>query len=82
MLFAEAIENLKKGKFVGRNAWQAECGYLVYLPGLTHFLKVTTQPKPNVVPWAADIAEAISDDWNVLEPQNLESKSVQSNDGA
>lgn len=86
MLFKEAIDNLKAGKFVGRNAWKAECGYLVFLPGLTHFLKVTTQPKPQVIPWAADIADSVSDDWAVYEPHFLEAaphvQAVQESDAA
>ncbi len=77
MKFAEAVSNLKDGEFVSRDKWDMECGYLVYLPGLTHFLKVTTQPKPNVIPWAADIEDAISEDWKVIERNMCEEVTVE-----
>jgi hypothetical protein len=67
MLYHEAVAELLAGKFVARKTWEAEIGYLVCLPGLTHFLKVTLQPKSNVVPYAVDIADSMADDWDVID---------------
>lgn len=77
MFFSDAVKELKDGKFVGRDKWDIECGYLVCLPGLTHFLKVTTQPKPQVIPWAADIEDSVSDDWKIIERHECEEVAVE-----
>lgn len=68
MKYQEAVELLVAGKYVTRPSWNDTNGYLVFLPGLTHFLHVTTQPKPTVVPWAADIESSSSADWEAIDP--------------
>lgn len=68
MKYQEAVDLLIAGKYVTRPAWKDSNGYLVFLPGLTHFLQVTTQPKSNVVPWAADIESSSANDWIEINP--------------
>jgi len=65
-----------KGDYVSREKWDSECGYLVNLPGLQHFLKVMTQPEPKVLPWAAVKEDSLADDWKVVSP-NLVAKAVE-----
>lgn len=63
MRYEEAVGDLIKGLYVTRPSWKEEAGYLVRIPGITNFLKVTMQPKPNIVPWAADVENSLADDW-------------------
>lgn len=76
MKYQEAVSLLISGKYVTRPAWKDSTGYLVFLPGLTHFLLVTTQPKSNVVPWAADIESSSAEDWVEINPA-IQVESVQ-----
>lgn len=68
MLFEEAVKELKKGSnyFVTRDKWEEECGYLVFLPGVPHFIKVTTQPQPGVASWAATREDVEATDWKIV----------------
>ena len=68
MKYQDAVELLIAGKYVTRPTWNESNGYLVFLPGLTHFLHVTTQPKPAVVPWAADVENSSVNDWEQIFP--------------
>jgi len=68
MLYQEACERLMKGEYVARGKWDSECGYLVNLPGLLHFLKVMTQPESKVIPWAAVKEDSLAEDWKIVAP--------------
>lgn len=70
MLYLEACHHLMKGHYVARDKWDVECGYLVNLPGVLHFLKITTQPESKVVPWAAVKEDSLADDWKVVAPNH------------
>ncbi len=76
MKYQEACEHLMKGEYVSRDAWDKECGYMVCLPGVLHFLKVTTQPESKLQPWAAIKEDSLADDWKVVAP-NLAFKAVE-----
>lgn len=73
MNYIEAKDVLLSHKYVTRkcNEWDGELAYLIFVPGLTHFLKVTLIPKSNVVPWAANIEESDAADWEVVEPADV-----------
>lgn len=68
MKYEEAVQLLLSGKYVSRIAWQSQNGYLAYLPGLSHFLQVVTQPSPNVTAWAAEIDSSNAEDWIEIQP--------------
>jgi len=68
MKYQEAVDSLLKGLFVTREVWNVQNGYLAYMPGITHFLRVNTQPKPEVIPWAVNVEDSIADDWTVINP--------------
>lgn len=70
MRYQEACDHLMKGEYVSRDKWDSECGYLVDLSGLIHFLKVITQPESKVQPWAAVKEDSLADDWKVVTPNN------------
>lgn len=77
MVFNEAVEALISGKYVSRESWQKDdASYLCFLPGIGNFLKVTVQPKPNVVPWASDIDAATANDWIIV--NNIEELKIAS----
>ena len=67
MLFEEAVKELKKGSnhFVTRRKWEAECSYIVRLPGVPQYIKVTLQPQPGVSSWAATMDDIESADWEL-----------------
>lgn len=67
MIFQDAIGALLEGKFVTREIWNDEGGYLVCLPGLTHPLKTVIQPKPECRPWAPDMSDCTATDWNIVD---------------
>ena len=71
MLYQEAVASLMNLNYVTRPCWEAEGGYLVRVPGITHFLKVSMQPKPQVVPWAADIESSSATDWVEVDANEL-----------
>lgn len=73
MNYQNAKDALLSNKFVTRSikGWVDEMAYLVNLPGLTHFLKVTLVPKPNVVPWAANIEDSHAEDYEVVEADKV-----------
>jgi len=71
MKFQEAVENLSLGNYVMRDSWENECGYLVELPGVMHFLKVVSQPEPKVTSWAATREDSKAEDWKVIVPAHL-----------
>lgn len=79
MNYTEAKDALLAHKYVTRNCqqWNDELAYLVFLPGLTHFLKVTLVPKANVVPFAADIENSHANDWEVIEPAQVKLPEVE-----
>ena len=71
MNFQEAGEALDQGKFVSRTAWHDQVSYLVALPGVVNYLRVNIQPKPEVIPWAANRIDGRADDWFVIEREDL-----------
>lgn len=73
MNYQEAKDALLAYKFVTRacDKWKNEVGYLVFLPGLTHFLRANLVPTPNVIPWAANIEDSHAHDWEIVEPACL-----------
>jgi len=71
MNFYEAGKALDDGKFVSRSAWHDQASYLVALPGVVNYLKINMQPKPEVIPWAANRVDSSADDWFVIERVDL-----------
>jgi hypothetical protein len=69
MNFQEAADALDSGNFVSREAWSEQLSYLVALPGVVNFLKVNLQPKPEVLPWAANREDSSAKDWFVTLPE-------------
>jgi uncharacterized protein YchJ len=63
MHFVDAIHCLLKGKFVQRQTWSDKGDYLVYLPGMTHFILASTDPKPQAQAWAPNIEDSNAVDW-------------------
>lgn len=72
MNFQEAGEALDELKFVSRVAWHDQGSYLVALPGITNYLRVNMQPKPEVIPWAANRVDSRADDWFIIEKSQLQ----------
>lgn len=63
MLFAEALDLLKSGKNVSRDAWAKEDGYLVLLEGMKHVWKILTHPGPNAGNHIFRVDELSATDW-------------------
>ncbi len=70
MKYQDAADLIKMttGKFITRKIWESQLSYLVSLPGITNFLRVNIQPKPEVVPWAANKEDTYADDWELVDP--------------
>lgn len=68
MLYQDAVLALMDGMYVTRESWKEDGSYLVYLPRLTHFLRITSIPDGRVNPWAPNVEESTATDWK-LQPR-------------
>ncbi len=67
MLLQEALELLKEGEVMCRQAWSLEDGYLVFMKGMTHVWKIVLQPSPNAGNYIFSLADLVADDWKQFE---------------
>lgn len=63
MIFTEALEQLKAGKPMRREAWPDSEGYLKILPDMGYVWKIVTQPNPNAGNFIFSIADFDGCDW-------------------
>lgn len=67
MLLKEALELLQEGKFVCREAWTLDDGYLSFLPGMKHVWKIVLQPSPNAGNYIFSYEDLVESDWKEFE---------------
>lgn len=67
MLFLEAMEQLKAGNTMHRNAWKLEDGYLKLLPGMSFVWKIVLLPNPNAGNYIFSVEDFMADDWQEFE---------------
>lgn len=70
MLFQEALDLLKAGEIVHREAWTLEDGYLSLMKGMTHVWKIVLQPAPNAGNYIFSVADLTANDWKKFELPN------------
>jgi hypothetical protein len=63
MLFLEALEELKAGEAMRREAWDFKEGYLKILPDMNHVWKIVTDPNPNAGNFIFSVEDFDSNDW-------------------
>jgi hypothetical protein len=63
MLLKDALDLLKVGKFVCRESWTMEDGYLSLMPGMLHIWKIVLHPAPNAGNYIFSYADLVGDDW-------------------
>lgn len=68
MLFQEALEKLKSGDALRREAWPKAEGYLKILPGMKHVWKIVLLPNPNAGNFIFSIEDFESQDWVIVDP--------------
>jgi hypothetical protein len=73
MDFLQMLENIMKGKFLQRKKWADMGDYIAYFPGMPNFVKVTTQPKPQMSAWAPDVEDSNATDWLLVDPYSVSS---------
>lgn len=66
MNFEEAAKHLEDGEYVQRSAWSSTGEYLVALPGIPHYWKITTQPAQNAGIWVFTREEHRAEDYEVF----------------
>lgn len=67
MLFQEALELLKAGEIVCREAWTLEDGYLTFMKGMTHVWKIVLHPSPNAGNYIFSVEDLCANDWKIFE---------------
>jgi len=67
MLFQEALELLKSGEAMHREAWPESEGYLKILPGMLHVWKIMLVPNPNAGNFIFSIEDFYATDWKKFE---------------
>ncbi len=67
MLLQEAIEQLKSGKVLCREAWTIEDGYLKLMPGMAYIWKIVLKPTPNAGNYIFSFDDLIASDWKEFE---------------
>lgn len=78
MKFAEALQGMLDGKYMGRPAWQAEAKYCVIMPGMEFIWLIQTIPNPNAGVWMAKVEDMLADDWVVVEKVEVPNKQPES----
>lgn len=71
MIYQEAVKSLMDGKYVTRPCWESEGAYLVCLPGLKNFLRVSCLPQGGINGWGADVEASIAEDWLEIDPESV-----------
>ena len=66
MLFTEALEHLKEGKYISRPTWNITGEYIVLMPGMPYIWKILTQPNPNAGNWLPLMDDLLATDWECL----------------
>lgn len=72
MLFKEALELLKSGEAMRREAWPMDEGYLKILPGMKHVWKIVLVPNPNAGNFIFSIEDLDEDDWKKFEMPGID----------
>jgi hypothetical protein len=67
MLFQEALEMLRNGEVMCREAWTLEDGYLKLMPGMKHIWKIVLHPAPNAGNYIFSLEDLIASDWKRFE---------------
>ncbi len=67
MLLLEALELLKSGAEVSREAWSFEDGYLCFMPGMHHVWKIVLAPNPNAGNYIFSMEDLLASDWKKFE---------------
>ena len=67
MLFQEALESLKSGEVLCREAWTREDGYLSLMKGMTHVWKIVLHPAPNAGNYIFSVEDLCASDWKLFE---------------
>jgi len=70
MKFEEAAKYLEKGDYVQRASWSSTGEYIVALPGIPHYWKITTQPQQNAGIWVFTREDYLADDFEVFPKVN------------
>lgn len=65
MLFTEALQELKTGKYLVRESWEEKDGYIVFMPGMTHCWKILPHPNPNAGNHIFSMEEMCAEDWKL-----------------
>lgn len=68
MLFTDALNELKAGKYMRRTNWTREEGYIVFMPGMIHAWKIIPHPNPNAGNHIFSVEEMTASDWEVIDP--------------
>lgn len=63
MLLSEALVMLEQGKYVCRDKWTLEDGYLSLMPGMQHVWKIVLQPSPNAGNYIFSFEDMKASDW-------------------
>lgn len=67
MLFQEALEGLRAGEVLCREAWTLTDGYLKLMPGMKHVWKIVLEPTPNAGNYIFSVDDLIASDWKRFE---------------
>ncbi|HHF7341058.1 TPA: MW1434 family type I TA system toxin [Legionella anisa] len=67
MLLQEALELLKAGEVVCREAWSEQDGYLTFLKGMSHIWKIMIHPAPNAGNYIFTFEDLTASDWKKFE---------------
>lgn len=65
MLFADALKELRNGKYMCRDAWDAALGYLVLMPDMPYIWKILPMPNPNAGTHTFSLEDLEAEDWIV-----------------
>lgn len=63
MLFAEALEELKKGHSMHRASWAPDDGFLKLMDGMDYVWKIILKPNPNAGNYIFPVEDFYANDW-------------------